>query len=232
MASMAMLPAAAAVKASWAEVQAWPALNEGMWAVQNGAPGATGPSQPVLTAAAQARVGGPPPAAAPGGGFAACEPFGPLEMVGARHPLRFFYTRGEILIMTDGDTLSLRRIFMDGRSHDAYDPSYAGISDGHWEGKTLVVTTTDLASTSRLAAGLRATTATRLLERFEFKPPNHIHYTISISDPGLLAQPLVNQLDYVRQRDWDLQITWCNAESNREQPSTTGESKLNLRPPE
>jgi hypothetical protein len=200
----------------WAKIANWPNLIDGMWAVAERPPANVGAAADAVD-----------PLAAQG--FRACEPFSPLMIAGAAHPLKFFYTRGEIIIMTDGDTLSVRRIFMDGRSADDYDPSFAGISFGKWEARTLVVETYGLDQTVKLRGGLSANEATRLHERFEFSPPDRLSYHLRVADPRLTT-PWEQQLVYTRRKGWDLQLTWCSA--NREEPARDGgPSRLNLTPP-
>jgi hypothetical protein len=196
---------------------------EGMWQMTRGGPGA--PPFDSGGARGGGAPQGPPPGAGLGNNLVACKPFTPFDMLGAGHPLKFFYTRGEILIMTDGDNLGVRRIFMDGDPHESFDANYSGRAFGRWDGKTLVIETGDFDAD---ANGGEPTATTQLSERFRLVDRNTLELTASTTDPGAQRPPKVQKYAYRRRSDWELQISTCIG-TNREEPTPSG--TLNLTPP-
>lgn len=206
----------------------------------NGVPGGARPSAPPgpgggggisLSAGARAKAANSAEEQAIRQGFTPCTPFSPFDMLSAGHPLKFFYTQGEILIMSDGDNLAVRRVFMDGGMHDDIDPSYAGRSFGHWDGKTLVIETSGFDEMARLSGGVVASPQTHLSERYKLIDANTMELTAVVTDPELLTKPWEMKFTYYRRTNWDLQITTCIG-TNREEPSASGKYKLNLTPPQ
>lgn len=88
---------------------------------------------------------------------------------------------------------SERTIWLDGREHPAADvTSMHGHSVGHWEGKTLVVDTTNFAPNPiGLSMSLPSGTAKHLTERFEVAADGkNLVYSGSASDSEYLAAPI------------------------------------------
>jgi hypothetical protein len=86
-----------------------------------------------------------------------------------------------------------RLVPLDGRPHlSPVFHQFMGDSRGHWEGRTLVVETTNL--TDRTGAGgngggnLHSERA-RLVERFTRTAPDILQYTVTIDDPGTWTRP-------------------------------------------
>ena len=79
----------------------------------------------------------------PHGLFVNCLPEGmPAWMLISHNALEFLQTPGRVTLLGESDGNRLRRIYTDGRQHEADpDPSFFGDSIGHWEGATLVVDT-------------------------------------------------------------------------------------------
>lgn len=83
----------------------------------------------------------------------------------------------------------VRVVFMDGRKHPGadYPHSTVGHSVGHWEGDTLVVDTTHLASSTMMGNGLRHSDDVHLVERFRLMPDGkQLHWTQTVEDPQVL----------------------------------------------
>jgi hypothetical protein len=78
--------------------------------------------------------------------FTNCKPLGMpfVQSIGGM-PMKFFQSPGMIAIYIETSGMT-RFIHTDGRKHDEPNPTYLGESIGHWEGDTLVVDTTGLAS--------------------------------------------------------------------------------------
>jgi hypothetical protein len=89
----------------------------------------------------------------------------------------------------------VRIIPTDGRPHlNAGISSYMGDAVGHWEGKTLVVETTNLKGDT-LAAGVNGdggppySDEAKFTERFTRVSPNTINYSLTVNDPKTYARP-------------------------------------------
>ncbi len=99
------------------------------------------PRNPVLTEAGQARLDAYTEAddpglkcLMPGVPLGVYDPY-PLEIIEQEHQIVFLHEHFHMV----------RRIYMDGREADEYQPhTLTGFSTGHWEGDTLVVKTTHL----------------------------------------------------------------------------------------
>lgn len=99
------------------------------------------PRNPTLTQAGQARLDAYTEAddpglkcLVPGVPLGVYNPY-PLEIIEQNHQIVFLYEHFHMV----------RRIYMDGREADEYQPhALTGFSTGHWEGDTLVVKTTHL----------------------------------------------------------------------------------------
>ncbi|MGI9221042.1 MAG: hypothetical protein ACR2QS_08415, partial [Woeseiaceae bacterium] len=113
---------------------------EGIWDMDGfGRNGHT--RNPMLTEAGQARLDAYTEAddpglkcLMPGVPLGVYDPY-PLEIIEQEHQIVFLYEHFHMV----------RRIYMDGREADEYQPhTLTGFSTGHWEGDTLVVTTTHL----------------------------------------------------------------------------------------
>lgn len=221
-----------ATPADWQQVAKWPDLTGGMWGGQfgpNGRP--VSPPPPSLTPPAAAALQARRASDARQQGSASCAPVGPVGMRDANYSLKFFYTRGEILIMTDLDNLWVRRVHMDLSSHGDPDPSYHGHSIGHWEGNTLVVDTIALLPDVNIVRGVPASDRSHLVERYQLVSPDELDYTGTATDPNSLTAPYTVTKKYFRHRDWTLQDAWCG-QSNRDAPDAQGNYKVDLTPPE
>jgi hypothetical protein len=83
----------------------------------------------------------------------------------------------------------VRVVFMDGRKHPGpdYPHSTVGHSTGQWEGDTLVVDTTHLATSTMMGNGLRHSDDVHLVERFRLTPDGkQLHWTQTVEDPQVL----------------------------------------------
>ncbi|MEO8315426.1 MAG: hypothetical protein ABI645_11585 [Pseudomonadota bacterium] len=83
----------------------------------------------------------------------------------------------------------VRIVFMDGRPHPGpdYPHTTVGHSIGHWEGDTLVIDTTHLASSTMMGNGLKHSDEVHLVERYRLTPDGkHLHWTQTIEDPQVL----------------------------------------------
>jgi hypothetical protein len=233
---LAVLPACAGdgstvkrVSPGWAAIAKWPDLYTGMWQQQMAMSpqgGFAPPPQPVYTDAAEAYLAQQGKVGPAQNG---CAPPGMPLMMGQGYAIGFYYANNAIFLMTDMDSLWLRRIFMDRTEHGDPDPTLAGNSIGHWEGNTLVVDTVAIDEDS-LIEGVPSHGKTHITERFHLDAPNKLSYEQTIENPDVLAKPLVTHSAYVRRPDWEVQDAWCG-EDTRSAVGADGKIKFNLTPP-
>jgi hypothetical protein len=105
---------------------------------------------------------------------------------------RILQTPGEVVITYEmvHDT---RVIPLDGRPHIGQKiRQYLGDSRGHWEGRTLVVETTNLTDGTSIGAngnGLRHSADMKLIERFTRTDHDVLRYEVIIDDPKTYTRP-------------------------------------------
>jgi len=87
-----------------------------------------------------------------------------------------------------------------------------GISNGHWEGNTLVIETANLNGLPWLdQRGRFVTEDIRVVERITLVDPNTMHYTATITDPNVFTRPFTIALAYRRSTDerYEMQELAC-----------------------
>jgi hypothetical protein len=93
---------------------------------------------------------------------------------------------GYVVIVTES-MHDVRMIPLDRRAHlGANVKQWVGDSRGWWEGKTLVVETTNINDKRRF---LGSTANVRLVERFTRIDPNTINYQLTVTDPKTFSRP-------------------------------------------
>lgn len=133
-----------------------------------------------------------------------CAPPGmPYFMQIFQYPYEILFTPGRVTIHAEawGQT---RTIWTDGRPHQQDpDPTYAGDSIGHWEGDTLVVSTTGINDTLTLMPGMHHSAKLRVTERIHLSPddPNVLVNEMTWEDPDALAEPFRTTVTYGRDRE-------------------------------
>lgn len=103
-----------------------------------------------------------------------------------------------------------RVIPLDGRAPaDSGVRQYMGSSVGHWEGDTLVVTTTNL--TEELGIGRNRTSKdTVLTERFTRIDPDMINYVVTVDDPATYEAPWTFRVTLTTQPDYEVLEYSCH----------------------
>lgn len=100
-------------------------------------------------------------------------------------------SKDKVVIKTDWMDTE-RTVYLDGRTHPPSTQTFLhGHSVGHWEGKTLVVDTTNFKDhRSGLAAALPSSTKKKLTERFELSENGKtLMYSGTVEDPVYLSAP-------------------------------------------
>ena len=93
------------------------------------------------------------------------------------------------ILMVYSYATSNRTIHMHGHEEPPVD-TWMGRSEGHWEGDTLVVTTTGFNGMAHLdRAGDFFSSSLKVVERFTMKNPNVILYEATLDDPQTYSRP-------------------------------------------
>lgn len=97
----------------------------------------------------------------------------------------------QVFIFNISDSMSYRRIYMDGRQHPAHvEPSYFGHSIGHWDGDTLVIDTVGYNENFWMNRdGMPHTEQLHTIERIRRPDFDTLDYTVTIDDPGAYTAP-------------------------------------------
>lgn len=124
--------------------------------------------------------------------------------------------RDDAVVIRGEDAAVERIVYLRVSSHDGASPSVQGHSIGRWEGGTLVVDTAMFAP-HRLGngAGLPASAAKRLVERFALNAAGGLTYSFEVSDPAFLKEPVSGTAEWVHRPDVEFVATPCNRDNAR-----------------
>jgi hypothetical protein len=126
-------------------------------------------------------------------------------------PYKIVQTEKLVVILSEGNTHSFRRVFLDGRPHnlELESESWTGDSVGRWEGETLVVDTVGFNDRTWLdATGKPHSEAMHVVERYRRVSPTRLEVQYTIEDAKALTKPLsfTRAFDAVNR---DLQEQFC-----------------------
>ena len=131
---------------------------------------------------------------------ASCQRRSPASFAGSAYDLEIFVREGVVFLIA---AEQVRRVYTDGREKPVgFWPNKLGWSEGHWEGKTLVVRTTDFTE-GTIDGGNRplafGSPAAEILERYTLSEDGTgLHVNFNIADPKYYVAPIEVQFDYVR----------------------------------
>jgi hypothetical protein len=147
----------------------------------------------------------------------ACEPPGMPGIMTQPYDIEFLLTPGRVTMIQEA-YMQVRRIYTDGRPlPDDPDPSFNGVSIGHWDGQTLVVTTTGLREGGTMGRwGITYSDKVRLTERIHLDPANPDVLVVenTFVDPVALSAPWHSTYLFSRSRTQD-QIEFVCAQNDR-----------------
>ena len=84
---------------------------------------------------------------------------------------------------------------------------YMGASDGHWDGDTLVVETTNNNDRTWFdRAGNFHSDKLRVVERFTRATPDHLQYEVAIEDPKVFTRPWTISMPLYHRLDKDAEL--------------------------
>jgi hypothetical protein len=107
-------------------------------------------------------------------------------------PYKIVQTAKLVVLLSEGNTHSFRRFFLDGRPHnlDLEPNSWTGDSIGKWEGNTLVVDTIGFNDKTWISGtGTIHTEQMHVTERYTLNDDGSMTWESTTEDPGALTQP-------------------------------------------
>lgn len=143
-------------------------------------------------------------------GQARCVPVAaPMLMV---YPVLAVFEQGADRITIKTEWLGAERIvYTDGRMHPANERFQQGHSIGHWEGKVLVVDTTNF--TDQETGGIPSGAARHLVERISLADDGKsVHYEYTLQDPDYLTGDVTGSADLGYRPDLQLTGAECDQE--------------------
>lgn len=141
-----------------------------------------------------------------------CLPHGvPSFYLITHNSIEFLFTPGRVTILGESDGNRLVRIWTDGRQAPADpDPSFHGYNVGHWEGDTLVVSTTGLIPQTWLAVseavGIPIGEGAKVEERFHLVSTDRLAVDLTITAPAVLTRPWQTTRLFTRKRQRSYEI--------------------------
>jgi hypothetical protein len=159
--------------------------------------------------------------------LANCVPPGMPQIMRMPYPMEFLFTPGRVTLNIETES-QVRRIYTDGRPlPDDPDPYFNGWSVGHWEGDTLIVDTNGLNPKTSLVPGVHPSEKATIREKMHLVSPDKLSIETTITDPLVLAKPLVLTTNYIRKRDWQIKEYVCQ-ENNHDKADEFGRPSFEL----
>jgi hypothetical protein len=119
-----------------------------------------------------------------------CLPNGVVRLTSL--PYKIVQTPKLVVMLSEGNTHSFRRFFLDGRAHnlDLEPNSWTGDSTAKWEGDALVVDTIGFNDRTWLDdTGKPHSDQLHVIERFRRPDPAHLEIRYTLEDPKFLTKP-------------------------------------------
>jgi hypothetical protein len=152
-----------------------------------------------------------------------CIPDGMPGIMTAPFAFEFVISPGRVTILPENN--EVRRIYTDGRSRpEDPDPTYEGLSIGHWEGQTLVVETSGMLAQAELFVGLHVTEHTNVSERIFRRDQQTMQIDTVVTDPDIFTTAWHYTRTYKRSNSG--MIEYVCEQNNRDR-----NWKINLTPP-
>ena len=138
-----------------------------------------------------------------------CLPNGAVRVTSL--PYKIVQTPTLIVVLSEGNTHSYRRFFLDGRSHPQdEDPSWTGHSTGKWEGDTLVVDTVNFNDRTWLdGTGKPHSDALHVIERYRRPDPEHLEVRYVLEDAKAFTKPYQFTRTFTLAHNREIQEYFC-----------------------
>jgi hypothetical protein len=146
-----------------------------------------------------------------------CYPPGTPRIYLHPFPVEIIQLPGRVLMIFEYDHL-IRQIYTDGREHRTdLAPSWMGDAIGHWEGKTLVVETTQFNDKTWLdRIAVPHSEEMKLTERFSLDGEGRLRIDMRVDDPVALAKPWEFSRLYSK-TDWTIEELACEDNATYEE---------------
>jgi hypothetical protein len=141
-----------------------------------------------------------------------CLPDGAVRLTSL--PYKIVQRPDTVVMLSQGNTHSYRRFFLDGRPHDLdLDPNtYTGNSIGKWDGDTLVVDTVGFNDKTWLdATGKPHSDELHVIERYSRPDLGHLNVQVTLEDPKAFTKPYTFTRGFTLAPGWELQEYVCQA---------------------
>lgn len=146
-----------------------------------------------------------------------CEPAGvPRIYNGFDHPMSFIQTNDKIVMLYEADRV-YRIVYMNRKHPPHPDSLWFGDSIGSWDGKTLVVDTTDFNDRTWLdRSGHPHSDQLHLTERFTRVDHDHLQLDITVDDPIAYTKPWGGRKIFkLEPANWELEEYMCDPEDEQ-----------------
>lgn len=139
-----------------------------------------------------------------------CFPPGVPRIYLFNFPVQIVQIPGQVLMLFEYDHF-VRRIYTDGRPHDAdQGPLWMGDSTGKWEGDTLVVDTANFNDKTLIdRVGRPHSDALHLVERIRRIDPKFMEVAFTVDDPKAYTKPWGTKLIFESRPDWKIMEQIC-----------------------
>jgi hypothetical protein len=127
-------------------------------------------------------------------------------------PYKIVQTPKLVVLLSEGNTHSYRRFFLDGRPHNLeIEPvRWNGDSIGNWEGDTLLVDTIGFNDKSWLdSTGKPHSDALHVIERYRRPDLKHLEVSYTLEDPKAFTKPYSFKRVFTLVTDRDLREYFC-----------------------
>jgi hypothetical protein len=160
-----------------------------------------------------------------------CLPPGMPHIQVVPYPFEIIQTPGRLTLIYEYAG-QVRRFYLDGAQPKDPDPTYYGTSVGHWEGDTLVVTTSNIRGDTQVDfSGVPHSEALTITERFRRVDHDTLQDQITLDDPKAYAQPFTTTRIYKLHPDWSIGEYVCE-ENNRNKIEGNGVTGFGVPAPE
>jgi hypothetical protein len=146
-----------------------------------------------------------------------CLPWGYVRSWGTPYPLELMQKDNKLAILFEQNKW-FHIVPTDGRKLPADpDPTWMGVSVGHWEGDTLVVETTGTNGKTWIdTAEHPHSDALHVVERFDRTDFEHIRHQVTITDSKYLTRPMTNTSVLVLMKPGSELMEYSCEENNKE----------------
>jgi hypothetical protein len=139
-----------------------------------------------------------------------CLPNGAVRVTNL--PYKIVQTDKLVVILSEGNTHSFRRVFLDGRPHnlELESETWTGDSTGKWEGDLLVVDTIGFNNRTWLdATGKPHSEALHVIERYRRVSPTRLEVQYTLEDGKAFTKPFAFTRRFEAVTNRDLQEQFC-----------------------